>query len=344
MRKMIAAGTIAAFIAGLSLAQHAVSQSGYGGPATDVGSPPHEFPLLAPEAGTSGSVNAPWVKVEGTPSGGPRATAAQIERLATIQRSPAMNPSATSRFPSANVCVEHYLRAVDPNNRDWNPSDPRWDTMRTVIAQDCTVEVNGYREKVAPALQKAYAEAIRKSYGNHLSSTDADTLIRFYDSDAGHRFLSFQEQLVAAGRRGMGRLFSGNAGPDSQASAPEVTKARMQLLRLSRPVSMLIVATEDARRAGADTSGGPAIAIMMHVTAERQGEALDQIAHEYSADLHNFAEFVESPPEVDELRALYEATHAAMAAAGKIVVQVNLELNGSLNRWRDLYHSLPRNQ
>jgi hypothetical protein len=91
--------------------------------------------------------------------------------------------------------------------------------MRTVIAQDCTVEVNGYREKVAPVLQKAYADAIRKSYGNHLSSTDADTLIRFYDSDAGRRFLAFQGQLVAAGGRGMARLFSGNAGPDSRASA-----------------------------------------------------------------------------------------------------------------------------
>lgn len=205
-------------------------------------------------------------------------------------------------------------------------------------------EAEDYKEKVAPAFRKAYSEAIGKSYANHLSNTAADTLIRFYESDVGERYLAFQRQLIASGGRGMGQLFSGKAGLESRASAPEVMKARMQLLRLSRTFSMLIVATEDARNGGGDASGAPAIAIMMHVAAQGQGETLDRIGREYSADLPTFAAFVESPAEIEELRALFEATNTASEAAAAIAVEVSPELNGNLNRWRDLYRSLPRNQ
>lgn len=270
----------------------------------------------------------------------PRVTAAQIDRLVAIEKMQASDPSNSGSAASANACVERYMRALDPNNRDWNSSDPRWGKMRDVISEDCQSIVEGYKRKVAPAIQNAYSEAIGKSYKKHLGSKDANTLIRFYESDAGQRYLALQEALTAASNSGMNQFFTGKAVHDSQASTPAAMRARIQLLRLSKTFSIFIVASEDARKAGGDTSGGPAIAIMMHVVAESQGQILDRLEDEYSADLPIYTSFATSPPELDELRALYEATNVANAAAGKVAAEFSPELNGNLNKWRQLYRSL----
>ncbi|WP_124664134.1 DUF2059 domain-containing protein [Burkholderia sp. Bp8998] len=328
----------------LPLAQQTFSHTGSDNSATEVGLSASAYSLSASGADANGSLTAPSSKAEDTHSAGSRATVAQIKRLIEFEQAPAFNPPGGSSAASVNTCVEHYLREVDPNNRDWNPSDPRWDKMRAVISQGCTAQADDYKERVAPVLLNAYSEAIGRSYENHLSSDGADTLIRFYESEVGQRYLAFQGELTAVGGRGMGRLFAGMAGADSRASTPEATKSRMQLLRLSRTFSMLIVATEDARKTGGDASGAMAIAIMMHVTAETQGYSLDRIAREYSADLPNFVEFAQSPAEMEELRALFDATDAANKAAAKVAVEVSPELNGNLNKWRNLYRSLPRNK
>ena len=344
MRKQIAARVIVTFLVGLSLAKQALSQPGYGVSTTEVDPPAHQSPLPASGAGANNSIAVPSSKAEDTQLSSPSATAAQVEQLAAVEQSPALNSPSARLASSVNVCVEHYLRAIDPNKRDWNPSDPRWNTMRAVVSQGCAAVADGYKEKVAPVFRKAYFDAIRKSYEKHLSSTEADTLIRFYESDVGKRYLAFQGQLIASGGQGMGQLFGGKAGTDSQVSAPETMKARMQLLRLSRTFSMLIAATEDARNGGGDASGAPAIAIMMHVTAEGQGETLDRIGREYSADLPEFTAFAESPAETKELRALFEATDAAGKATAAVALEISPDMNGNLNKWRDLYHSLPRDQ
>ncbi|MFC5430787.1 hypothetical protein ACFPTO_18580 [Paraburkholderia denitrificans] len=373
------------FIAGLSVAQQAASQSSYadtprlvhevliekellpnakhsvrvnGQPSmraesvarekavrvTEVGSADTDIQILKAERGADNAASAPSLKPGSPRPAGPRATASQIERLFAIHRSQTTKVPGIGARDDIDVCVERSLREVDPGNRAWNPNDPRWDTMRSVITQDCAAQSDLIKAKVAPVLTKAYLDALRRSYEAHLSSTEADNLIQFYESDTGHRYVVFQERLALAGGKGAARLFSGKAGADAQAASSDAMKARMQMLRLSTTFAMLIVATQDARRAGGDATGGPAIGMLMSVTAANQGEMLDQIRREYSPNLHDFAAFVESPAETDELRALYEATATAGTAAGKFAMELSPELNGNLKRWRDLYSSLPKDK
>ncbi|CAG9202325.1 hypothetical protein PSP6_210177 [Paraburkholderia tropica] len=97
---------------------------------------------------------------------------------------------------------------------------------------------------------------------------------------------------------------------------------------------MVNVANEDTRKAGGDASGASAIAIMMMVIAETQGEVVDQLNKEYSADLPEFTAFVESPPELDELRTLYDASHAAIVASTNAAVRLNQALGAGIDKWR----------
>ncbi|MGF7001201.1 hypothetical protein P3T25_009594 [Paraburkholderia sp. GAS32] len=279
---------------------------------------------------------------ESTQPGVPRATASQLQRLLVIQQSQSNTPSGIGA--DANVCVERNLRQIDLGDRAWNPNNPRWAPMRAAIAEDCAAEADRIKRSDAPVLEKTYLDALRQSYGNHLSSAEADTLIRFYESDAGHRYRAFQARLATVAAQGMGRLFGDKASLESRALAPGGIEARMKVLRLSTMSSTLIVATEDDRRAGRAANGAPAIGIMMSVAATSQGDALDQIVREYSADLRGFAAFAESPAEMDELRALHEVSAAATAVAGTFVTELSPELNGDLKRWRDLYNSLPRDK
>ena len=371
--------SILIFVVGLSVAQQAVSQSGYtdtsrlvgsvliekgllpdakptvrmfgeasaqvkAGRVTDVGSADTEIQTPKVDNSADNAVTAPSLNPGSSRSAGPRPTASQIDRLLAVQRWQTSKLPAIDARADVNVCVERSLRELDPGNRAWNPNDSRWDTMRSVIAQDCAVQSDRIKTKAAPVLMKTYLDALRRSYEAQLSNTEADNLIRFYESDTGHRYLEFQGRLAVVAGQGAARLFSGKAGPDAQAATPDALNARMQMLRLSTTFAMLIVATQDARRAGGDATGASAIGMMMSVTAASQAEALDQIRREYSPDLHDFAAFVESPAETDELRALHEATVAASTAAGKFAMEVSPELNGDLKRWRDLYKSLPKDK
>ena len=327
MKKWIAAQVTLILIVGLSLTEDAISQSGNDVSPTEV-APPVAGPNLP----------ATGVRLQ---SNNPRATDPQIKRLVAIQLSPARNLLGTPSAESVSACVDHYLIEVAPGDRSWGPTDSRWDIVRAVIMQDCSVQADAYSAKVAPVLRKTYSETLRQNYESHLSSMDADALIRFYDSEIGNRYLAFQKELTAVAGLGMSQLFRGKLAPDSRTSASEVMTARIRLLRLARTFSMLIVANEDAHRTGGDASGAPPIMIMMRVAAENQGEALDRIRRKYSADLRDFTDFTESQPEADELRALYEATNAAGAAAVPVAAEINPEMNGNLNKWRELYRSLP---
>lgn len=277
-------------------------------------------------------------------SGAPNITASQAEQLLAVQRWQMSMSANNGAGMNVSACVERNLRKIDPGNPAWKASDPRWATMSGVIRQDCTAQQDRIKNEVAPALRKAQLDALKQGYLKHLTSAEADTLIQFYKSDAGHRFQSFQMRLAPAIARGMGRLIGDKSEHSPGAPAPDVMKARMDVLQLSTVFSTLIVAAEDERRAGRDGSGAAAIGMMMSATADTQDDALDQLQRQYSADLREFTAFVTSPAEKDELRAFGDAHAMTSQIAGKFAKEFTPELNGDLKRWRDLYHSLPRGE
>ncbi|MFM0367637.1 DUF2059 domain-containing protein, partial [Paraburkholderia sediminicola] len=238
-------------------------------------------------------------------------------------------------------CVARNIRNVDPGNPAWNTADPRWATISDVIGRDCIAQHDRTFKKIVPAMSSALHDSLARSYATRLSKADADALIRYYSSDEGRRFLDFQVRVSRTIGLGIGRAFGVGAARSAGKPAAEVMKVRMDLLQLSRLFATQIVTSEDDRGAGRDTTGTAAIAIMAVAVATAQGDSLDNIRHAYSADLPGFATFVASPAEKQELLVFGDASVAMVNAASGPARELDPASNGNLERWRDLYHSLP---
>jgi hypothetical protein len=274
-------------------------------------------------------------------SAGPSATDAQVQQLLSFQRWQFRETPKVGRMPDVSDCVTRNTISVDPGNPAWNASDPRWATMSKVIGKDCTAQNERLFKQVAPAMKAVMHDSLAHAYVKRLSKADADALIRYYESDEGHRFLEFQRQVSYMSGIGMRETFGGHVTRAVGKPSPDLIKSRMELLRLSRLFAVQIVAAEDGRSTGGDTTGTPAIAIMMVAIASTQGDALDEIRHTYSTSLPGFAAFAASREENEELRAFADADNAMVNVASGSAREMDPTENGNLEKWRTLYHSLP---
>jgi hypothetical protein len=216
--------------------------------------------------------------------------------------------------------------------------------MNRVVRKGCQEEERHIKYEVAPAFNRARRDALVQGYKKYLSNADADTLIRFYQSDAGHKYVKFQGQPAAVIANGMKRIVVGGAEQSgAKTTDKETLERRIELLQMSTIFASLGALADDERRAAHDASGAPAIGIMMRMTVATQGDELDELYREYSENLVKFSEFLSSPEEVIELRVLGEANSAASEISARYAASVTPELNGDLKRWREIYHSLPQN-
>ncbi|MFL9958364.1 hypothetical protein PQR21_00530 [Paraburkholderia nemoris] len=277
----------------------------------------------------------------GTQNAGPPATDAQVQQLLAFQQLQFHKTPNVGANANVSDCVARNTRNVDPGNPAWNAGDPRWATISGVIGRDCIAQHKRLTNEIVPAVNSAMHDALARGYATRLSKADADALIRYYRSDEGRHFLDFQLRVSRAIGLGVGQTFASHAASSVDKPAADVMKARMALLQLSRLFATQIVTSEDDRAAGHDTSGAPAIAIMAVAVATTQGEALDEIRHAYSDDLPGFATFVASPEEKRELRVFGEAGASMVNVASGPARAMDPASNGNLQKWRDLYHSLP---
>jgi hypothetical protein len=275
-----------------------------------------------------------------TPSG-PSATDTQVRQLLAFQQwQYADKPKAGANHVDMAVCVARNTRSVDPRNPAWTASDPRWATVSEAVSRDCAAQGEQVA-KLASALKSAMRNALASAYTTHLSKADADTLIRYYRSDEGRRYLDFQVRLSQVMRAGIGRAFGLQAAGGTAQPSADIMKPRMAMLQLSRITATQIVSVEDARSAGRDTTGAAAIAIMAMAVATSQGDALDELRHTYAAELPGFTAFVASPQEKQELRAFADADAAMVTVASAQSIDFDAASNGKLEKWRALYRSLP---
>jgi hypothetical protein len=238
-------------------------------------------------------------------------------------------------------CVARNIRNVDPGNPAWNTSDPRWAAVSDAIGQDCVAQHDRILKQVLPAMNSALRDSLAYGYRSRLSTADADALIGYYTSNEGRRFLDFQARLSRTIGFGMGKAFGADASRNGDKPPISVLKDRVALLQLSSLFATQIATAEDERSAGRDTSAATVTGIMMVAVATAQGDSLDTIRREYSEDLSGFAAFVASPAEKRELRVFSDSNAAMVASATGPAKEMDPASNGSLQRWRDLYRSLP---
>lgn len=284
----------------------------------------------------------------------PAADPAQIERLLAGQQ---LKPAAPNTQADADAaaeiatCLARNIRALDPANPKWNETDPRWEPMRQTIMRDCAARREFRIRSVQSELQRMYRDALANSYAQHLSRADAESLLRFYSTDTGRRFLAFQNRLTAIEFDSMQKALV-RAAPDGgvgastpalssvPAPAPDVVKRRAAILLMARQTLLMMRWQQDATKSGGDSSGWAVAPIIMNMATTMEGEAIDQIEKEYARDLPAFSAFLSWPAEQHEIRALADAQMSFGTASATQLIKLAPEWNGDLQKWREQYRAL----
>ncbi|HEY6621578.1 MAG TPA: DUF2059 domain-containing protein [Steroidobacteraceae bacterium] len=214
------------------------------------------------------------------------------------QSVPGMN-EGTDVNAAVDFLAPMQMRVIGGNDGTWRRDNPNWLPVLNLISRDL-------KKDLEPALVTQTAEsAIRwnRELAAHLSAGQINSLLAFYHSDVGRRYLAFQKRLMAVQVQGTSALVAGMAsgGMDPKevaVSSPSAAQldARKQLLALSWVIQIMpAMGAADPGR-GASASADKTINDMLvDAVAKMRGPEIDALRRQYQDDLPAFSSFQESP-------------------------------------------------
>jgi hypothetical protein len=116
------------------------------------------------------------------------------------------------RPDGASAMKEAFLRQAR-SGADWNPGNPKWQRMASMIDQDMPQISSELASGSNPsALSRQVDEALVDSIANRLSAEQLRALVKHYSSISGRRFASVQTQIVRELLAGSAAAMASNAG------------------------------------------------------------------------------------------------------------------------------------
>jgi len=116
------------------------------------------------------------------------------------------------RPDGASAMKEAFLRQAR-SGADWNPENPKWQRMASMIDQDMPQISSELASGSDPsALSRQVDEAVVDSISSRLSAEQLRALVEHYSSPSGRRFASVQTQIVSELLAGSAAAMASNAG------------------------------------------------------------------------------------------------------------------------------------
>ncbi len=234
--------------------------------------------------------------------------------------------------------AESYAAELDPANKAWNRSHPKWPRVVDSIKGDVRTTMLA---KI-PELARRTNVTIRDDFSSRVTEGDLDAALAFFGSPEGKRYLAFERTLdiiMSDGMKSLMLMAAQNRKVDPPKTRSEaVLKERTRLLGLSTFYHMTQAQFEQAKAAHRDTTGFAGVGIMMGMIAILKDEALDGLAKTYSGDLGRFEEFQQSPDGKRFNAALFGATAALGETAGNDMKALQDEIRAkNIEQWRKTY-------
>ena len=188
------------------------------------------------------------------------------------------------------------VREIAPKDPDWNPLNPRWNKLAGLVKRDIQREIAEKLKRIKAAAYESWNKALEDS----LAESEVDSLLEFYRSSEGRRFISFQRQIDAIGTQGlteMGTLsVSGLTNDSATASVPskETIAARQRLLNMSMINLIMERQYESDKGQKVDRAGYSSASSRNQWSfanfsiALDQGTKLDLLEEQYASEIVNF--------------------------------------------------------
>ena len=191
------------------------------------------------------------------------------------------------------------VRAIGaPNDSTWKADNPNWSAVYGIVHDDLSRDVG----LLLVAQVRDTAAHWDHELPAHLTPSQIDELVKFYRSNAGLRYLTFQKRLMAIQKDVLSTSVMNRASTDTDSHRVPVTPTAAQIESRKR-VSALSWVYWVITAIGPATSGHNANPtddktihdMMVGALATMRGPELDQLSAQYQADLAAFATFQGSP-------------------------------------------------
>jgi len=237
----------------------------------------------------------------------PLLTLNQLNRKALIQQASA-------------ALEKQALEQLDPGKQ---LADSQLQSLKAMIAAD----IHPLLEQAVHSLnQPSLASSLSNSYLSTLTESEMVTLLDFYRSSNGRRYLAFNKDLDGILLQGLAQIsrqpFSFSRSEQGNLA---MRQQRQSLLAMSLPVRLL---------QGTKHTVNNAQSLAMDLLAVQSGPQLDSLGKRYARDLADFRAFQNTPAALSEIRAQSRWNENNRALLATVSEQARLRLPGMLTRWQ----------
>lgn len=234
--------------------------------------------------------------------------------------------------------AESYAAELDPANKVWNRTHPKWLKVVESIKGDVR---SSMLAKISELATRTMA-TIRDEFSSRVTESDLNAALAFFESPEGKRYLAFERALdviVSDGMKSLMLMVAQNRKINPPKTPSEAAlKERTRLLGLSNFYLITQAQFEQAKAARRDTSGFAAAGFMMGMIASLKDEALDGLSRTFSEDLGRFEEFQQSPDGKRFNAAFFGATAALGESAGNDMKALQNDIRATnIEQWRKTY-------
>jgi hypothetical protein len=185
------------------------------------------------------------------------------------------------------------------NDSTWKADNPNWSAVYDIVHDDLSRDVG----LLLVAQVRDTAAHWDQELPAHLTPGQIDKLVKFYRSDVGRRYVTFQKRLMAIQQEVLSRSVVGRASARSDADRVPVVPTAAQIESRKRVAALswvYLVITEVGPTANPAHQASAADDKIIHdmmvdALATMRGPELEQLSAQYHADLPAFATFQESP-------------------------------------------------
>jgi hypothetical protein len=188
------------------------------------------------------------------------------------------------------------VRAIGaPNDPNWKGENPNWSAVYSIVHDDLSRDVG----LLLVAQVRDMAAHWDHELPAHLTPGQIDELVKFFRSDVGLRYLTFQKRLMAIQKDVLSTSVVGRPSTDADSHRVPVVPTAAQIDSRKRvaafswlyQVISAIGPTANPGRNAGEADDKTIHDMMVDALATMRGPELDQLSAQYQADLAAFATF-----------------------------------------------------
>jgi len=233
-----------------------------------------------------------------------------------------------------NSLSNSATKLLDQNNKDWNPSSPKWKAIYDRVHADLESEMPSIRAAVTDQSRNRL-QAYEANIAAHISQVDADAILAYYATPEGQRYQEFTgsvDKIVSVGAAN----FASPSAADKRQAVAKLTDQQIQRYLRMLMLSRLYQAVATLSQTSHDPSAGGGIGFLLGPAIFKNYQELEALDEKYAGDFASFDAFTKT----DAAQHFFAAMGRAMpllSEGNSVADSINAVEQKHESEWKALY-------